>query len=156
MSITWSSPITGSAQTGLTSPTYTTGTDTAPPATPGKQVYVSALGGTQTGVTVHSIAAPFTLNFTRPAQLRVLPNPNPITGVITNVPTNTMTLVTRKGVLPLAGQPYRTMIIRTTIETPAGADLADAPNVRAALSAHIGGLTQQSAGFGDLAINGVL
>lgn len=156
MSIIWTSPITGSAQTGFTAPTYTTIPDTAPTNQPGKQVAVSALGGTQTGVTVHSVAAPFTLNFTRPANLRVLGNPNPVTGVIANVPTNTYTLTSRKGVLPLAGQPYKTMVIKTTIEVPAGADTADAANIRAALSAHIGALTQQSAGFGDLPINGVL
>ena len=156
MSITWTSPITGQAQTGLTSPTYTTVTDTAPANIPGKQVAVTALGGTQTGVNTHSVAIPFTLNFTRPITLRVLGNPNPVTGVVNNVPTNTYKLITRKGVLPLVGQPYKTMIVTTTVEVPAGADSADAANVRAALSAHFGSLVQQSAGFGDLAINGVL
>lgn len=156
MSISWTSPITGQAQTGLTSPTYTTITDTAPANSPGKQVAVSALGGTQAGVTTHSVASPFTLNFTRPSNLRVLGNPNPVTGVITQVPTNTYKLITRKGVLPLAGQPFRVMVISTTIDVPAGADTADAPNIRAALSAHFGALVQQSAGFGDLTINGVL
>lgn len=156
MSISWASPITGSAQTGLTAPTYTTITDTAPASIPGKQVAVSALGGTQVGVTVHSVAAPFTLNFTRPSNLRVLGNPNPVTGVVTQVPTNTYKLITRKGVLPLAGQPYKVLVITTTMDVPAGADTADAPNIRAALSCHIGSLTQQSAGFGDLAVNGVL
>lgn len=156
MSIAWTSPITGSAQTGLTSPTYTTVADTAPAGNPGKQVAVTALGGTQVGVTVHSVASPFILNFIRPAVLKTLGNPNPVTGVIANVPTNTYKLVTIKGVLPLAGQPLKSMIISTTASVPAGADTADAANVRAAFSAHIGGLTQQSAGFGDLAINGVL
>jgi hypothetical protein len=49
MSISVTSPITGGAQTGLTSPTYTVVTDTAPPGNPGKQVAVTALGGTQAG-----------------------------------------------------------------------------------------------------------
>jgi hypothetical protein len=155
MSITPSSPITGQPQTGLTSPTYTTVTDTAP--TPqGKQVVVTALGGTQVGVTIHSVASPFTLNYTRPANLRVLGQPSPVNNVITNVPINTYGLLTRKGVLPLTGQAIRVMEIRTTIGVPAGADTADAPNVRAALSCHLGYLVQQSAGFGDMAINGVL
>jgi hypothetical protein len=48
------------------------------------------------------------------------------------------------------------MIVTTTIEVPAGADTADAPNVRAAMSAHIGSLSQQSAGIGDTTIQGVL
>lgn len=156
MSIAWSSPITGQAQTGLTSPTYTVVTDTAPANTIGKQVAVTALGGTQAGVNTHSVAIPFTLNFTRPSNLRVLGNPNPVTGVISSVPTNTYKLITRKGLLPLAGQPYKVGVITTQFDVPAGADSADAPNVRAALSAHFGALVQQSAGFGDLAINGVL
>lgn len=156
MSITWSSPITGAAQTGLTSPTYTTTADTAPAGNPGKQVAVTALGGTQTGVTVHSVASPFVLNFIRPSVLKTLSNPNPVTGIIANVPVNAYKLITIKGVLPLAGQPLKSMVISTSISVPAGADTADAANVRAALSAHIGALTQQSAGFGDLTVNGVL
>ena len=156
MSITWASPITGQPQTGLTSPTYTNVADTAPPGNPGKQVAVTALGGTQTGVNVHSVAAPFTLNFTRPGTLKVLGVPNPVTGVVAVVPKNTYKLITRKGVLPLAGQAYQTMLVTTSIDVPAGADLADSANVRAALSAHFGALVQQSAGVGDLCVNGVL
>lgn len=156
MSISVTSPITGSAQTGFTSPTYTVITDTAPPGNPGKQVAVSATGGTQVGVTVHSVASPFTLNFTRPGNLKVLGSPNPVTGVIANVPMNTYKHITRKGVTPLTGQPFKVMIMTTTIDVPAGADTADPANVRACISAHIGAITQQSAGLGDLTINGVL
>jgi hypothetical protein len=156
MSISVTSPITGSAQTGLTAPTYTVTPDTAPPGNPGKQVAVTALGGTQTGVTTHSVAAPFTINFTRPATLRVLGVPNPVTGVIAIIPVNTYKCITRKGVLPLAGQAWAVMVGQTYFDVPAGADLTDAPNIRAGLSAHIGALNQQSAGFGDLFINGVL
>ncbi|DAD50907.1 TPA_asm: coat protein [ssRNA phage SRR5467091_1] len=156
MSIGITSPITGSAQTGLTSPTYTVANDVAPPGNPGKQVAVTALGGTQTGVTVHSVAAPFTCNFTRPGNLRVLGSPNPVTGVVNLVPMNTYKLITRKGVTPLAGQPIKVMNITTTCDVPAGADVADPANVRAAFSLHIGALNQQSAGFGDLAISGIL
>jgi len=156
MPIAVTSPITGAAQTGFTSPTYTVLADTAPTNQPGKQVYVSALGGTQAGVTVHTVAAPFTINFTRPSTLRVLPPANPVTGIVSQVPTNTYTVVTRKGVLPLAGQPYRVAIWRTTAEIPAGADLADAPNIRAGYSAHLGAVAQQSSNMGDLAITGAL
>jgi hypothetical protein len=156
MSITVTSPITGQPQTGLTSPTYTTIADNAPPGNPGKQSAVSALGGTQTGVTTHTVASPFTLNFTRPGVLKVLGSPNPVTGVINSVPNNTYKLITRKGVTPLAGQPFRVLNITTTIDVPAGSDTADAANIRAALSAHFGALVQQSAGCGDLTINGVL
>jgi hypothetical protein len=156
MSIAQTSPVTGQPQTGFTAPTYTTTVDTAPPSIPGKQVAVTAVGGTQVGVTTHSVASPFTTNFTRPANLRTLGNPNPVTGVIGNVPTNTYKCITRKGVLPLVGQPYKTMVTTTSADVPAGADSADPANIRACLSMHFGSLVQQSAGFGDLAVNGVL
>lgn len=156
MSISISSPITGSAQTGLTSPTYTVVADTAPPGNPGEQVAVTALGGTQAGVTTHSVASPFTINFTRPANPRTLGSPNPVTGIVSVVPMNSYTVITRKGVLPLAGQPFKVMICRTEVQVPAGADTADPNNVRAALSAHIGAVYQQSAGYGDMLVNGIL
>lgn len=155
MTIAVTSPITGAAQTGLTSPTYTHVADTAPTAQ-GKQVAVTALGGTQTGVNVHSVAAPFTISYFRPAVFKQLGKANPTTGIIANVPKNQYKLITRKGVLPLAGQAYQVMQVTTTIDVPAGSDLADPANIRAALSAHIGALNQQSAGIGDTAVNGVL
>jgi len=155
MTITVTSPITGAAQTGLTTPTYTLTADT-PPNPNGKQNAVTALGGTQTGVSVHSVAAPFTVAAFRPAILKQLGKANSVTGVINNVPKNVYKVNTRKGVLPLAGQPYQTMLITTTIEVPAGADLADAANIRAALSAHIGALSQQSAGIGDTSVSGII
>lgn len=149
-----SSPVTGTAQTGLTSPTYTITADTAPDSN-GKQHAVTALGGTQTGVDVSSVSRPFTITFVRPKVLRNLGSVNPVTGVISNVPNNTYKLITRKGVLPLAGQASKTMLITTIIEVPAGSDTADPNNVRAALSAHIGVLSQQSAGIGDTGVTGV-
>lgn len=156
MPIAITSPITGATVAGLTSPTYTVTPDVAPPGNPGEQVAVTALGGTQTGVTSHSVASPFTLNVTRPANPRVLGTPNPVTGVVAQVPMNTYKVITRKGVIPLAGQPSRVMNITTTMDIPAGSDLADPNNVRAALSAHFGMIAQQSANISDLVINGIL
>jgi hypothetical protein len=155
MSFTLTSPITGAAQTGLTSPTYTHVADTAPDVT-GRQVAVSAVGGTQTGVTVHSIASPFTITVFRPKVFRSLGQPNPITGLVKNVPRNAFKVITRKGVTPLAGQPITNMQITTLVEIPAGSDTADSANVRAALSAHLGALAQQSSGLGDTCVSGVL
>lgn len=155
MSWTLSSPITGAAQTGFTSPTYTTVADVAPDIN-GKQLAVTALGGTQTGVTAHTVASPFTITFNRPKVFKTLGKPNPVTGLIANVPKNTYNVITRKGVLPQAGQPYQLLIIRTIIDVPAGADTVDPANVRAALSAHIGSLSQQAAGVGDTVVTGVM
>lgn len=153
MTVNITTPITGAAQTGLTSPTYTNVNMAGPDANV-KQVAVTALGGTQTGVDVHSVARPFTISFWWPKVLRVLPSLSS-SGQLASVPMNVYKVITRKGVTPLVGQPSRTMLITTSIEVPAGADTADAPNVRAALSAHIGTLSQQSAGIGDTGVSGV-
>jgi hypothetical protein len=121
-----------------------------------RQYAVTALGGTQTGVTVHSASSPFTVNFVRPKVFKPLGKANPVTGVIKDVPRNIWKVIVRKGVLPLAGQAYQTMISSDEISVPAGADLADPANVRAALSFMIGSITQVSAGLGDSIITGIL
>lgn len=155
MTITVTSPITGAAQTGFTAPTYTLTADLAPDNN-GKQNAVTAIGGTQTGVTTHSIASPFTITAIRAKVFKFLGKPNPTTGLVKDVPRNVTKVLSRKGVLPLAGQPFATMLISTSIEVPAGSDTADAANVRAALSAHIGALSQQSAGIGDTSVSGII
>jgi len=150
-----SSPISGTPQYGFTSPTYTVVTDTNPD-TNGKQVYVSAVGGTQAGVIPHSVAAPFTLSMFRPKVLKTLAPVNPVTGVLRNVPFNTYKVITRKGVLPLAGQSYKTSVINTSLEIPAGSDLADPANLKAAISIHIGALQQMSAEIGTSTLTGTI
>jgi hypothetical protein len=155
VTISVTSPITGGAQTGLTSPTYTIVADTAPDVN-GKQWAVTALGGTQTGVIAHSVAAPFTVTVTRPKVFRVLGKPNPTTGLVKDVPMNTYGILVRKGVLPLAGQPYAICMMKVSISIPAGSDTTDAANLRAACSCLVGVLSQQSAGVGDTAVSGIL
>lgn len=155
MAIAITSPVTGAAQTGLTSPTYTVATDVAPDIN-GKQVAVTALGGTQTGVSLHSVSSPFTATVSRPKSYKSLGKPNPTTGLIANVQNNVYKVIVRKGVLPLAGQPIRNMIIDMSISVPAGADTTDVPNVRAALSLAIGVLQQQSAGLGETTTTGII
>lgn len=155
MTIALSTPVTGLAQTGLTSPTYTIVSDT-PPDINGKQYAVITLGGTQTGVTVHTAASPFTATFFRPKVLRNYSIPNVATGVIKDVPNNTYTWLFRKGVVPLAGQAYRVAWLRMDHAIPAGSDTADAANIRAMVSFGYGCVSQQSSGMGDTLINGVL
>lgn len=147
--------ITGAAQTGFTTPGYTTTVDT-PPDVNSKQVAVTAITGTQASVDAHSVSRPFTITATRPRQFAVLGKPNPTTGLIASVPRNTFKVLTRKGVTPLSGQPSVTAVIRSEIEVPAGSDTSDPSNLRAMLSAHIGVLTATSAGLGDTTVNGVL
>lgn len=149
------SPITGAAQTGFTAPTYTLTADNAPPGSGGKQWAVTALGGTQTGVTAHSIARPFTITVMPPKSWKTLEAVGN-DGVIRTVPRNTVRVLGRIGCLPLAGQANQVAIFRGSLEIPAGADTADAAQIRALLSATIGALSQQSAGLGDSLISGIL
>lgn len=155
MAVSLSSPVTGSAQTGLTTPTYTVVSDTAPDSL-SKQWAVTALGGTQTGVTTHSPSNPFTFTIRRPATFRQPGVPNPSTGVIYPVGKNVWKVIVRKGTTPAANQSYQTSMCSTEIPVAAGAETYDAPNVRAMLSFFIGSLSQQSAGLGDTICTGVI
>lgn len=154
MSFTLTSPITGAAQTGFTTPTYTHVVDSAPDVN-GKQVAVTALGGTQAGVTAHSVASPFTVTLVKPKNFKILSPVVPGTGLLPSVPKNQWKIIVRKGVTPLVGQPASVMLIKIELDVPAGSDTADMPNIRAALSAAIGALNQQSAGLGDTLITGI-
>lgn len=155
MAFSPSSPVTGAAQTGLTSPTYTLTIDT-PPNSHSKQFAVTALGGTQTGVEAHSVSNPFTVTMERPVAYKQLGQPNPVTGVVANVPRNRHVVRVRKGTRPLVGQNPVVSSVTTNIDTAAGADLADPLSIKAMLSCAFGTLSQQSQGIGDTAISGVL
>lgn len=155
MSFNPSSPVTGAAVTGLTSPTYTLTTDVAPSAN-GKQYAITVLGGTQTNVDVHTVSKPFTISFFRPVTLRTLPQANPITGIIKNVPTNTYKLITRKGASPAANQSNMVARITTTIEVPAGTDTFEPEDLRAMVSSHFGVGWAQASGIADTIVSGIL
>lgn len=156
MSFTLTSPVTGGAQTGLTSPTYTLVADTAP-TNSGKQYAVSALGGTQAGVdTSSSPSRPFTITLQRPPVLRGAPAVNAVTGLLGSVPRNTYKVIGRKGVTVVTGQAPQVALATLTLDIPAGADSADAPNVRALLSLMIGAINSISSGIGDTAVTGVI
>jgi hypothetical protein len=156
MSFTLTSPVTGGAQTGFTSPTYTIGADTAPMAS-GKQYAVTALGGTQTGVDASSTPSrPFTVTLSRQPVLKGLAVVDPVTGVLRSVPRNKYTIRVRKGVTPLAGQASVPLQAVLEIDIPAGSDAADPANVRAAISLLIGSLNQISASIGDTCVTGVI
>lgn len=156
MSFTLTSPVTGGAQTGFTSPTYTVQTDTAPTSA-GKQYAVSAIGGTQAGVdAASSPSRPFTVTLSRPQVLRSLSPVDPVTGILRSVPRNTYKVIVRKGVTPLSGQSAQVLNATLELAIPAGADVADAANIRAALSLLIGSLNQISASIGDTLVTGVI
>lgn len=157
MSFTLTSPITGGAQTGFTTPAYIVALDSSPNGAAGKQYAVTGITGTQTGVdTSSSPSNPFTINLSRPAVLRTVGPIDPVTGALRSVPRNTYKIIVRKGMLPLAGQPKSVGNFTTTFDVPAGADSADAANVRAACSLMFGSINSISASIGDTLVSGVI
>lgn len=157
MTFVLSGAITGGAQTGFTSPTYTVTADT-PPDNTSKQWIVSSLGGTQTGVNAHTINNPFTLRVKRSALLKTLGQAllNGITGQYSRVPFNPWDILTRKGAaLSSAGQ-VAVNTMRTTIQVAAGSETYSGAEVRALCSFHIGALNTNSAGLGDMCVTGIM
>lgn len=153
--INLTSPVTGSAQTGFTAPTYTITADSAVPSH-GKQWAVTAIGGTQAGVTTHTASSPFTWAYFKPKFWKLLARASALTGLISNVPKNTSKVIVRKGVKPAVNAPDDVMIITITSDIPSGAESYDSANVKAAYSFAIGALTQQSAGIGDTVNSGLM
>lgn len=155
MTVSVSSPVTGAAQTGLTSPTYTIAVDSAP-ANEAKQWTVSAIGGTQTGVNPHSISVPFTLTFWRPRIYKMIQWVAGLAGVqAKSIPRNVHKFIVRKGVNCAASVPSL-MVITVEVSVPANAETYDPANCRAAASLAIGTLSQVSAGWGDTLVTGTL
>lgn len=154
MAIAISTPVTGAGITGLTSPTYTLVSDGSAPAGVTRSWYVSALGGTQTGVNPHTIASPFTISWKNPSFLQV-PGVIDSTGVY-RVPSrrNEYVLTTRKGGKPVPGQADRLNMIKTVFAVEAGVETADPAQLYAMLSLHIGALTQIANGIRDTLLTG--
>lgn len=146
------SPITGLAITPLVTPTYTVAADFAPNAY-GKQFAVKTLGGTQTGVSPHSIQAPFTATFSRPPVLKQIAYN--ATGTVKNIPVNSHKLIVRKGLLCLPNV-YKNGAITVVVDLPAGSESYDAVNVSALFSCAIGLLTQQAQLWRDTVSDGLL
>lgn len=153
MSINVTSPVTGAAVTGLTSPTFTVVADSVPGVT--KSWYVAALGGTQTGVTAHSIASPFTVSWKNPVAL-VSPGVVDATGVLRSpIRRNRYEMIVRKGGVPLPGQAARLNVIRIQFEVEAGVETNDRAQILAMLSCAFGAANQQVlTGFADTLTTG--
>lgn len=120
---------------------------------------MSALGGTQTGVEVHSGSRRFLANLVVPASWKAQREGNTSGGVGFGVGTvmsgfNTFNLLVLKGCTVDSIGNIRDLRIRVTADLPIGADAHDSESVRAALSFAIGLLSNQSAGIGDTFITG--
>lgn len=154
MALGFPATITGSAQTGFTSPTYTLSLDAAPDQY-GLQRAVTGIGGTQTGVDTHSTSRPFTLTWVRPRKMKALMY-NPTTqAVIKDGGNNVWHLLVRKGMTVAPNQPPRVGWAKFEMGVPAGADINDQACVRAMLSALIGELVAFSAEIGNTGVSGL-
>jgi len=149
-----SSPVTGATVSGLTSPTYTLTADTYPDVN-GKQWAITSLGGTQTGVTTHSVSSPFTIAVTRPKALKQLGAMN-AQGQINNIGKNNYGLILRKGATPAANQPDQTILGRCEFGVPAGTDAYDPAEIKAAVSFMGGFLSANADGIATMLLTGVL
>jgi len=152
MAINLSGAVTGAAQTGLTSPTYTVASAQAPTSL-GKQYIVASLGGTQTGVEPHAGSNPFLINFVVPANYRSVQMVNSA-GVGLSRGMNVTSVKVLKGVSVDGAANKRNALFDLQCRIPPGADVYDPESIRAAISFLIGVLSNQSAGFGDTVIAG--
>jgi len=153
MPLTMTGVVTGTAQTGLTTPTYTLVADSAP-TNNGRQSIVSTLGGTQTNVDVHSVSSPFTVSAFKPVKTAVAPVL--VNGAVKNVTNNRYKIIARKGVKPLVGTAPLPAIFTLEFSVPGGADVADPEDLRACVSMLVGFLNLNSAAVGDLLVTGSL
>lgn len=147
----WSltSPVAGAAISGLTSPTYTLAVDTAPSPF-GKQYYVSALGGTQTGATAHSPTKPFTATLTRPQQVRTAaPARTNSNALVANV-RNKWVMVIRKGGLVNASLAIPGLMVnRDEIDIAAGMEDSSPVEIAAFVSFKAGCWWNNAQAFSD-------
>jgi hypothetical protein len=144
---------TGAAQTGFTTPSYTLVMDTATEPN-SRQWVVTACGGTQTGARAHTAGDPFTILIRR-GPYRSLPAKNPQNGSYGNVPLNRVEILQRKGVYIDSANTVRNMNLRLIAEVPAGAELVDPENIRAAVSQFLGLLAEEASDYGDTLITQV-
>lgn len=144
MPIDLSTTLTGVVLNGFTAPTYLLAADQAP-AQNARQAYVSTLGGTQTGVTAHSVSDPFTFTVYRPKNVVLPPRPNPISGTVGNAGYNVIRTLVRKGTKPLVGQNAQVSTIDIKASIIAGAEVYDLANVAALYSATAAYCTREAA-----------
>lgn len=154
MTLAVSSPVTGGAQTGFTSPTYTLTADAAP-TTFGKQYAVTAVGGAGNTPRLHTISDPFMIVLSRAAVMRTLQSANPVTGRFGPIAKNVHKIIVRKGVNYAANQAPEVMLLSMDVAVPVGADAYNAVDVRAACSLMFGACFATSAGIGDTCVTGV-
>lgn len=157
MTILLTTPITGGAQTGFTSPAFVIALDRAPDASTGIQHAVTGNTGTITGFRAHTPSDPCTITFEKPKTFQTLSGlQSGLTGLYGKVGENVYKIRVRKGVNIAANNLPRLASVECIVRIPAGAESYDAANVRAMISLLVGGLNQATSGIGDTYVTGVL
>lgn len=154
MAIALTTPVTGGAQTGFTTPAFVIAADSNPDFN-GKQWVATGFTGTMVGVTPHSASSPCSVAFYKPKNVRVLAKPN-LNGFLGEVPVNVYSFYFRKGATPAANQVPVVAYCKQLFGIPAGTDTYDAPNIRALASMVVGVNNQLSAGIGDTLVSSVM
>lgn len=158
MSLQLTSPLSGVAQTGQTSPTFTLTADTAPD-TNGKQWVVSALGGTQGNASANTVGFPFVITLWRPKVWKAFTGAiASLVGFNRSVPRNEWTYKTIKGVAVNSVGGISIAEIETRVRIPVGAfTSSNGPDDLKSLHAcHLGMLTQTGSQFYDNEAAGTL
>jgi len=145
------SPITGSAQTGFSSPSATIvrGAQKAN----GVDFAVTALSGMGSS-TSNTASSPFVVSVEKPVSIKT-PKVS-AAGIVYSPGRNRHRIATLKGMAAIASFPSIPGIAETFIAVPAGAEEGDPNNIRAMISVHIGVLQQYSAALGDQVVSGVV
>jgi hypothetical protein len=156
MTVTLTSPVTGTAATGFTTPSYTVVQDSAVDSN-AKRWIVTAISGTGTsGVRAHSVSDEFSFTVVKPRMMKILQAFSSLLPQAFKPAYNRYWLIFKKGGIPASGLPAFPIILRCPLDVPAGVDSNDADDLRALISFAGGCYTQISAGFGDTTVNGAL
>lgn len=149
-----STPVTGSAQTGFTAPTYPLVLDKFPGSNGVQYAVSGTLGGTQVGATAHTADKPFTVSVERPVIVRTQSvNGN---GITISTGRNRHRVFVRKGMAAVTGQPALLATAECILSIPVGAESVSPAEIRAMISCLIGVLTQHSAALGDQVVTAVV
>jgi len=150
------SPIAGPNVADLVTPTYTLTADQALEKNQ-KAYVVSAIGGTQANVEIHSAASPFQVIVSRPKDFKY-PSSAILAseGYLANAPVNEYKVITRKGGAINSGTGSARILIETRIVVPVGNPDSDSANLSAAVSAHVGALYADADALFDFLSNNVL
>lgn len=137
-----SSPVTGAAVTGLTSPAFTLVGVNSDYRT--RKYYVSQLGGTQPGVVPHNIAKPFTIEVQRPATIKY-PSASVLdtVGNISTVPKNRFDVKTEKGIDVNAAGGVGVSYAGAYASIPVNGTVQDLMSIKSQLSLTVGTLVAE-------------